>query len=159
MKQNTILTIIFSFLYFLCTNEQITEFREIDSLLTNNYRKLLSAEPELRYATLSSVFKNQSLKYLANPITFMNEFDMLSKYLTILTSPDKKIKFTSWDDLTGVTWHAINCIAQFETDNEKRMAQQINSGNEMESGGYTDSRIFKVFELNKDSKKLYLTIA
>jgi hypothetical protein len=119
---------------------------------------MLLAESQLRYDSLSPAFKNQLLKYLTNPITFKNEFDSLSKYLTIRVSPDKKIIFYSWDDLTGGTWHNINCVAQFETDNGKTIVQQVNSGKEAELGEYTDSRIFEIFEINTNIDKLYLTI-
>lgn len=155
----TILTLIWGFQFFLFSYGQKTEFQEIDSLLTSNFRKILSADSQLRYDSLSPAFKNQLLQFLADPITFKNKFDSLSQYLTIKTSPDKRIKFYSWDDLTGGTWHNINCVAQFETDNGKIIVQQINSEKEAELGEYTDSRVYEIFELNTEIEKLYLTIA
>ncbi|MET6989183.1 hypothetical protein [Sediminicola arcticus] len=159
MTQKTFFIIIFGLIFCLSSNGQKSEFQEIDSQLTNNFKKMLSAESELRFDRLSPGFTKQILNFLANPVTFRNEFDSLSKYLTIKTSPDNKIKFYSWDDLTGGTWHNINCVAQFETDNGKIIVQQINSGKEAELGRYTDSEIYEVFELNTEIEKLYLTIA
>ncbi len=159
MRHKTVLLIIFGLLFCLCSYGQKAELKEIDSLLTNNFRKMISAEPQLRYDSLSPAFKSQLLKYLANPITFRNEFDLLSKFITIKTSPDKKIKFYSWDDLTGGTWHNTSCVAQFEADNGKIVAQQINSGKEAELGEYVDSKIYEVFELNIELEKFFLTFA
>jgi hypothetical protein len=159
MTHKTFLTVIFGLLFCLSSYGQKTEFQEIDIQLTNNFREMLSAETRFRYDSLSPSFKNQLYKYLANPITFKNEFDSLSKYLTIRTSPDKKIKFYSWDDYTGGTWHNIYCVAQFETDSGKIIVQQINSEREAELSEYTDSGIYAVFELNTETEKLYLTIA
>ncbi|HTF06094.1 MAG TPA: hypothetical protein VK826_18820 [Bacteroidia bacterium] len=159
MTHKTVLTIIFGLLFCLCSYGQKAEFQEIDRQLTNNYREMLSAEYQLRSDSLAPAFKNQLLKYLADPITFRNEFDSLTEYLTIQISPDKKIKFYSWDDLTGGTWHHISCVAQFETDSGKIIVQQINSEREAELGDYTDSGVYAVFELNTAIEKLYLTIA
>jgi len=79
--------------------------------------------------------------------------------LTIIISADKKIKFYSWDDLTGGTWHHINCIAQFESYSGKIIVQQLNSENEAGAGEFTDSKVFEVNEITINKSTFYLTFA
>lgn len=160
MVHNRIYTILIGLTFFLTTCfSQTTAFQKIDGELTNSFKAMVSASPPLRDDSLGTTFKTQLLSYLINPVTFNNVFDSLSKYLTITTSPDKKVIFYSWDDMSGGTWHHIHCVAQFQSDQGRIMIQQINSGKEAETGDYTDSRIYEVFELGTDKEKLYLTLA
>lgn len=159
MARKTVVTAISVLLLYVCSYGQKTEFREIDRQLTNSYRQLLSAEPRSATDSLSRAFKNQLLNYLADPLTFRNEFDSLRRYLTIKTSPDQKIKFYSWDDQTGGTWHNINCVAQFEATNGKIIVQNISTGREAELSEFTDSAVYEIFELGTGAEKLYLTFA
>lgn len=159
MSIKLILVNIASFLFCINSYGQNLEFSKIDSQLTKDFREMLSAEYEIRSDSLGPAFKSHLLNYLTNPVTFNNEFDSLSKLITIRTSPDKKIKFYSWDDLTGGTWHHITCVAQFETETGKIVVQQINSENEDFTGDFTDSKILEIHEINSDINKLYLTIA
>lgn len=159
MTHKSFLTIILGLQFCLSSFGQKAEINTIDSLLSNSFREMLSADFDLRYDSLAPRFKTQLLTFLANPITFNNEFDSLTKYMTIRTSADKKIKFYSWDERGGGTWHQINCVAQFQADNGKIIVQQINSEREAELGDYTDSGIYEVFELDKQNEKLYLTLA
>jgi len=88
---------------------------------------MVAADYDLRYDSLAPAFKKQLSEQLTNPLTFDNSLDSLSKYLTIKTSTDKRIKFYSWDDIGGGTWHNTNCIAQFKTDNGEIIVQQLNT--------------------------------
>ena len=119
---------------------------------------MVSADPQLRYDSLAPSFLRLISEQLTNPITFNNSFDSLSKYLNIKTSADRKIKFYSWDDINGGTWHNINCLAQFKADNGNIIVQQLNTEN-IDSVDYTDSGIYDVFEIFINATKYYLTFA
>lgn len=119
---------------------------------------MLAADYDLRYDSLAPAFKRQLTEQLKNPITFDNSLDSLSKFLKIKTSADKQIKFYSWDDKEGGTWHNINCIAQFKTDNERIFVQQLNTESS-DSVDFTDSGIYEVYEIFINGMKYYLTFA
>ncbi|QGW28409.1 hypothetical protein [Phnomibacter ginsenosidimutans] len=119
---------------------------------------MIAANYDLRYDSLAPAFKKQLAGQLTNPLTFDNSLDSLSKYLTIKTSADKRIKFYSWDDIGGGTWHNINCIAQFKTDNGKIIVQQLNTEN-TDSIDFTDSGLYEVHEIFINGTKYYLTFA
>jgi hypothetical protein len=138
---------------------QTTELRKIDNELTGIYKSLIKADYQLRNDSIAPLFKERLSEQLLNPTSFVNPLDSLSRYLTIKTSSDKKIKFYSWDALGGGTWHNINCLAQFKSNNGKIIIQQLNSDKEAESGEFTDSEIYEVNELTIGKTKFYLTFA
>jgi hypothetical protein len=152
----TLIGLIISFSSF----SQNAALRKIDNELTSAFKKLISADYDSRLNDgLPDSFKKQLVKQLANPLTFNNSLDSLSKYLTIRTSADKKLKFYSWDDMTGGSWHNINCIAQFKSADGKIIVKQLNSGNEGMEGGFTDSNVYAISEITEGKKKYYLTFA
>ncbi|MDU8886321.1 hypothetical protein RXV94_09130 [Yeosuana sp. MJ-SS3] len=150
---------IIGLLVFLSSYSQTSVLSKIDNELAATFKAMKDADYQLRSESLAPLFKKELQEQLKNPITFDNSLDNLSKYLTIKTSPDKKIKFYSWDDLTGGTWHMINCLAQFQSNRGKIIVQQLNSGNEAEIGGYTDSKVYEIHEIIVDNKTHYLTFA
>ncbi len=113
MQPKSIFLCILLFLSYFFAYCQPTALQKIDKLLTNDFRKLISAD------VFAPIFKEKLIKHLKKPITFTQKLDSLSQYLTISTSEDKKIKFYSWDDYIGGSWHNINCFAQFEASKEK----------------------------------------
>jgi hypothetical protein len=143
---------------FVTSWGQNASLRKIDNELTSAFKKLISADYDSRLNDgLPDSFKKQLVKQLANPLTFNNSLDSLSKYLTIRTSADKKLKFYSWDDLTGGSWHNINCFAQFKSADGKTLVEQLNSENKGDTGEFTDSNVYEVNELVQGKKKYYLT--
>jgi hypothetical protein len=152
-------TTIIGLLFWLTSFSQTEELRNIDNALTNSFQTMVSADPQLRYDSLAPEFLKFLSRQLANPTTFNNSFDSLSKYLTIKISADKQIKFYSWDDIGGGTWHNINCIAQFKSDKGKIIVQQLNTESALDSVDFTDSRIYEVYEIFINGTKYYLTFA
>ena len=136
---------------------QRTEWQRIDDELTAAFINLLDADYDTRADSLAPLFKKQLLAHLANPVTFNNSLDNLAKYVVIQSSADKKLKFYSWDDLTGGTWHHITTVAQFLTDEGKIVAQPLNPEDEMETGEFTDCLIYEVHDLAADGTRYYLT--
>lgn len=151
MKLNRIYTTLLSLLFCLTSFGQTTELQKIDKTLTYSFKKMTY--------TLAPAFKKQLISQLTKPITFDNTLDSLSKYLTIRTSADKKIKFYSWDEMGGGTWHYITCLAQFKSNNGKIIVQQLNTESKGESADFTDSEIYKVYDIFINGKKFYLTLA
>lgn len=159
MKPKKIFITLFSLSFYATSFSQPTDLHKIDNELLSLYKAMVSADPQNRYDSLAPAFKRQLLLYLEKPVTFNNNFDSLSKYLAIRTSSDGKIKFYSWDDLSGGTWHNFNCLAQFITKNGKVVIKQINTENETGTGEFTDSGVYDIFALFNDSVTYYLTMA
>lgn len=140
-------------LYAVCQ----TSAKSIDKILSTSYQLLQNADYEKRYDSLAPAFKKTLTKYLSSPVTLYNALDTLETLITIRQSADKKIKFYSWDELTGGTWHEINSFAQFEGNGNKVIYKQLDTDKEMENGGYSDSEIYKVYEIREGQKVYYLT--
>jgi hypothetical protein len=130
-----------------------TSLRKIDGDLVKAYKRIINDDSDLRYDSFAPAFERQLIKELKKPVTFENSLDSLSKYISVVKSEDGKIKFYSWDDLTGGTWHHINCIAQFKSGNGKVMVHQLNG-----KDPYSDSQIYKVYQINSGLKISYLTL-
>jgi hypothetical protein len=120
---------------------------------------MLNADYNLRYDSLAPAFNEQLKMQLKNPITYINTFDSLSKYIKINVSADKIIKFYSWNDLTGGTWNNIKCIAQFKSQSGNIIVQQLNTEGDSIIADFTDSGVYDVYDIIIDTKKYYLTFA
>jgi hypothetical protein len=127
--------------------------QKIDRDLVKAYKKIINDDSDSRYDSFAPAFKRQLINELKKPVTLENSLDSLSGYITVIKSEDGKMKFYSWDDLTGGTRHNINCIAQFKSGSGKVMVRQLNG-----EDPYSDSRIYKVYQINSGSKTLYLTL-
>lgn len=158
MKPNCTYASFFALLFCLTAFSQTEELRSIDDALTNSFKRMVSADPQVRYDSLAPAFKELLFRQLANPITYHNSLDSLSKFLAIKTSADKQVIFYCWDDMHGGTWHNINCLAQFKAENGKIIVQQLNTDN-AEEVDYTDSGIYEVHEIFINRTKYYLTFA
>jgi len=159
IKRTYLVTVVFLLTLSMYGQNEVKGFTEIDNELTADFKTMIDADYQLRSDSLAPLFKRQLQERLTNQITFGNSFDNLSKHLNIKTSADKKIKFYSWDDFTGGTWHIINCLAQFQSNRGKIIVQQISSSNEQETGGFTDSKIYEVHEISIGDITHYLTFA
>ncbi len=131
--------------------------KSIDSLLSGTYGRLMQVDDEVRYDSMAPLFKKQLVNCISSPLSFNNTLDSLETLITIRQSPDKRIKFYSWDELTGGTWHEITVFAQFKGTGNKILYKQIDTDKEMEVGGFTDSEIYEVDEIREDQKVYYLT--
>lgn len=96
---------------------------------------------------------------MLDPMTFEGSLDSLAQQITIKTSPDKRVKFYSWDDMNGGTWHTIHSFAQYRGADGSVQILQIDTGNEDRDEAYTDSRIDYIYEIVVDSQTYYLTRA
>jgi hypothetical protein len=151
------ITLIGLIISFSCFNQNAA-LRKIDNELTDAFKKLISADYDSHLNdSLRASFKKRLIKQLADPLTFNNSLDSLAKYVTIRTSADKLLKFYSWDDRSGGTWHALNCIAQLKLSNEKILVKQLNSGDEPATGEFTDSNVYAINEIADGKTKYYLT--
>lgn len=138
---------------------QTLDLQSMDNTLTNTFKIMMAADYNLRYDSLAPAFKQKLAEQLVNPITFNNSLDSLSNYVNVKVSPDKNIKFYSWDEIEGGTWHKINCLAQFKSSKGTIVVQQLNADSSSDSVDFTDSGIYKVYEIFINSAKHYLTFA
>lgn len=127
--------------------------KQIDEELTVLYKNM----QQERSDTVSDLFKKKLTYYLSSPLTFHNKLNSLYKLMIIVSSPDKKIKFYSWDDRLGGSWHSINALAQYKTNTNKIACQQIDTDDEAAKGGYTDSEIYKVNQITYKGMTYYVT--
>lgn len=137
---------------------QLSNNNSIDQQLTNLYKKVVATSQEER-SSAALLFETELLKNLKSSVTFENRLDSLEKYITIRTSNDKKLKFYSWDELAGGSWHSIICYAQFKTGDGHIIVQKVNSGESMENGDFTDSEAYEINELKIDNNTYYLTFS
>ncbi len=133
---------------------QQTEFQIIDNALTGTY-KTLKKRPDLRCDSLAPLFKKQIIRHLINPLTFENSFDSLSKYISIEESADKRIKFYSWNEVTGGSHLNFASVAQFRTSNGQIRVKEINS-DETASHSVGACIINQVHDINLGKENGYL---
>ena len=151
--------IIISFSVFLAnySYSQVEKINDIDKKLIQIFRVLVASGNESYHDSLSQQFKNNLLNYLYLQLTFDNSLDSISKYITVKSSQDNEIKFYSWDEQFISPWHTINCYAQFKASDGKILVQSISG--DSDEVDFTDSKIYKVYDLSIDSTKCYLTFA
>lgn len=135
---------------------QTFDLDKADLELSSLYDELRTANWEAK-DTLVPNFTNKLYTTLENPESFNYSFDSLSTKIYKVTSPNKKVKIWSWDEFTGGTWDKNMTAVQFLAANEKLGFRQLNSGEEMMLGGYTDVYILKIFEIEEGGEVYYLT--
>ncbi len=143
-------------LFTLTIIAQESNLTQIDLQLSKLYNDLRFADWEAK-ETLLPAFTNKLYNTLSTPESFSHPFDSLSTKIFRITSPDNKINFWSWDTYTGGSWHQNMTAAQFLTENGKLGFRQLNSGEEMMLGGYTDVYIREIFEIEEGGEVYYLT--
>lgn len=136
---------------------QPLSFSKIDKELTETYKSIIKSDFQKREDSLVPLFKSKIVEYLKEPSSFNIHFDSLENYISIINSPDGKVKFYSWDNLDGGSWHNITCIAQYMSPNGKIYVKQINTEDETETGSFTDSEIYEIHEVIINNKTHYLT--
>jgi hypothetical protein len=155
--KKTVFSALAVLLLWMTACSQMKEIQRIDDELTATFKKLLDADIQTRYDSLAPLFKKQLIMHLANAVTFNNSLANLSKYVHIQPSADKKLKFYSWDDLTGGTWHYYTAVAQFLTDEGKIGAQCLNIKDETGTDESSDCIIYEVHDIAIDGVIHYLT--
>lgn len=126
-------------------------------------KELARLYDELRYGdwetkdSLVPEFTNKLYATLAVPESFDFPFDSLSTRLDKVVSPDNKVNIWSWDQHTGGSWAKYISAVQFQTEDGKIGFRQLNSGEEMMLGGYTDVYIYKIHEIEAGEEIYYLT--
>jgi len=151
--------VVFALLFWVTSRGQNTIINKIDRNLTSAYKNLMGADENIRCDSLEPIFMRKVSAALHNPITLNNTFDSLSHYITITNSEDGKIKFYSWDNECGGTWHMINSLVQFIKVNGEIGVQKLSTGNEVRDGGYSDCSYYEVHEVPINNSKIYITFA
>jgi len=140
-------------------NSDSLAVRKLDSLLSAAIAAFREAPYDLRTDSLAPQFKQMLLQELKNPLTINHSLDSLATHMRIENSNDGRVKFYSWDDWTGGTWHVIHCLAQFRDASGNIVVQELSTGREMELSTYTDCSIYEVHDLLINGEKHYLTFA
>ena len=152
LKKSLILLII-GLSFFEFSNAQTIRINKSDSILSKSYDEMMDANYQLRYDSLAPKFKYELKQALLNS---QNEnFDSLSKRIKIVESENKELTFYSWDEKSGGSWHSIKVLAKFITENREAKVIEI-SGNEGETGEFTDAIIYEIHQLTIDDKIHFL---
>ncbi len=134
-----------------------TELGRIDKELTQAFQAKRMDDYTDESIKRALEFKNKLKTYLKNPLTFNNTLINLSNEITVRTSPDKKLKFYSWDNETGGTYHTFTVIAQYQTADGKLNVKELNEAGLSEISKQTDFSIYKIHEIKLKTKTYYLT--
>jgi len=157
MFKNVSFLVILIFSSVISTKAITIEAHRTDSILCAQYRGMLAAESQIRYDSFSPLFKKSLLNALNTKESITYSWDSLSRLISIKESEDGKLKFFSWDDRCGGTWHSIHCIAQFKTQTGKVQLRDIGTDTSGKAGIYKDSYVYRVYGLNDSG--IYLSFA
>ena len=156
MRKYAILICIGLLFYQSIAQTSDPDLKKADHELTRLYEALKIAHWEIKDSLVTTFTKDLFLT-LKKSESFNYSFDSLSSKLTNVKSQDDKIRIWSWDQHTGGSWAQYISAVQFQTVNDKMGFRQLNSGEEIMSGGYTDVYIYKIHEINEKGKVYYLT--
>lgn len=146
-------------LFFLCPLLAFAagkSIRTLDAELTAAFKNMAEAEYRLRYDSLAPAFLRKLGEVLQDPATFHASWDSLSKYVGVRTSEDGKLRFYCWNDLTGGTWHNINCVAQFEGESGDMRVHEFLAGDSGETDGFADCIIYGLHTVKIEDEVCYL---
>lgn len=157
---------LFPLVFSFALNGQYSSLRSTDSLLTSKYKLALDSigNWELISDSLMPDFEGTLQHRLKDPATFSSRMDSLSNYISITSSPDSALKFYSWDQIGGGSYHTFGVLAQFKTAEGKVVVQRLLIA---DSTGDSDMMVFdrsydvrfhEAYELNVKGKTQYLTI-
>ncbi len=132
------------------------DLKTADQELTRLYKASKIVDWEFKDSLVNTFTQNLFLT-LKKPESFNYSFDSLSSELINVKSQDERIRIWSWDQHTGGSWSQYLSAVQFRTENGKIGFRQLNTGDEMMLGGYTDVYIYKIHEINEKGKVYYLT--
>jgi hypothetical protein len=146
-----------------------TTAQSIDKVLSNYFQKLLDNTYSDEILIYESAFRKLLTHYLSSPVTFNNTLDTLETLITIRQSPDKKIKFYSWDDRKGGTYRYYKTFAQYKGTKNKILYEPLNfyywmfGGMENEEPPtenklHSQSELFEIYEIVEGANVYYLTI-
>lgn len=128
-----------------------------DHELAELFRKLIDADPELRWDSLVPLFRQKFIHYLKDAESFDDAFNELSNYVQIIGSSDGKVKFYYWNQRNEGTWLDLQCLAQYKLDNGNVQMIEVSSGEEPVEGTFTDSAIYEIHEIKNDKTTYYIT--
>jgi hypothetical protein len=114
-------------------------------------------EPYEHSESLRKEFSETLEKTLLLKESIDHPFDSLSEYISISRSEDKKLRIFSWDDLSGGTWHVCTSRAQYIYGGMPKLTR-LDTGREMELGGYTDATFGSIYKIIMNGKEAYLVM-
>jgi hypothetical protein len=139
-------------------NQAVTR-QSVDKKLSVLYHSIDTAVNADTHRKYNTTFKTKLLNYLRGSSSFNDSFPYLSKSITITKTHGNKIRFFSWDEQEGGSRPMIVSLAQFKNKKGQVIVQQLSTGLEMETGGYTDCSIYKVFPVFINKQPSWLCVA
>lgn len=145
MQIKTVVLMIFVSFYSLSSLAQIDMKAEETKVITA-LKKLRSDKSDLDRSKAALQFEQTLKKVLSYKESLNYPFSELQKYINIETSKDKKIRTFSWDNLSGGSWHALQNLIQFRTDNKLHVIsfQKENPNSEEGNDMFADAAILNI---------------
>lgn len=151
MKAKTIFLLLFISFYSLSSFAQ-TDMKAEEEKVLAALKKLRSNTEGMDRGAAAIHFEKTLKTVLSKEESWSYKFPELSKYISVTTSKDKKIRTFSWDSLTGGSWHALRSLIQFKSDtqihvvsfqDEKPVDEE--EGNDM----FADAVILEIYPFEK----------
>lgn len=108
--------------------------------------------------SLNTLLKKEMLDVLQTKAAGAYSFPLLSKKVGYKVSSNKKLRTFCWDEVSGGTWHTYGIVAQFKTQDGSYKTKLLSDGEEMRTGGFTDSAPLKIHLIERNSQTHYLII-
>jgi hypothetical protein len=139
------------------SSAQDKDLMDMEMSLFSDYKNMITADYWNRFDFLAPAFKEKLKTILSDRRTYEFPFDTLKKYITIVTSVDRKLRIFSWDERTGGSAHQMTGIAQFTPATRDEDIQIADLENDDEEGQIDDVIYYEIHDIQADSYTYYIT--
>lgn len=132
--------------------------KEQEMVLVKSFRSFYSISSDQWFDSVIPKIKVDLINLLIQADSYSHHFDSLEQFVKIIRSHDNKLRFYSFDEQTGGTWHDVAVFAQFET-NEGVKAIRIDSDISDEpanENGWTHEIQYEINSYNYNGITYYL---
>lgn len=149
---------ILSTLFVLLLSLQLwaQEYSDVDLFLVDQFKTYFAASPEDQYDHL-----NQELQSTVDSVFSIEgsqdePLDSLAQFISIVQSKDHRIRFISWDEMTGGTWHDMAVFVQFIDQDENIHTTYIDSDIGEDENGIIDDIIYEMHAYKYKGQTYYI---
>lgn len=154
MRQSLILVCTFC-LVSVQLQAQDHSLRKTDRHLTHVWNRVIRSLGDWDKVAEKTIpaFRKELLAALEDPATFRGNLDSLGEHINIVSTPDGKVKFYSWDDFTGGSSHEMEYVAQYMTPGGEVKVKILTSS---AYSDYANSLIYEAHAYQQDGITYYI---